>query len=192
MKKKSFTLLECVIAFGLTALLLSVLFGFYRQNSFSTIQLQNAKQKVLARVHTQERLSCLFRNATLSKGEDGSYFYSRGSALHFTFNNGFDPSAEFCDQLEAVLFLDKQENLSLLLTGKDKTQRQEILLENAKELKLHFFDPLALDWIHKWEENQEGVPPMLKISISQNKIPYEFGFILTASDDEIVYQKKGV
>lgn len=146
----------------------------------------------------QERLSSLFRNATLSKGEDSSYFYSgehietKGKALYFTFDNGFDPDKDFCDQIEAVLFLNKEDDLCLLIQSKEKTQRRETLLKKAESLEFHFFDPLTLDWTKKWEESQEGLPPLVKLSIKQDKKMIDFAFTLAAVDDEIIYERKGL
>src|SRR3972149_6517642 len=94
-QRRPFTLLEVIIAMGLTTLLLGILFRYYHQVSVANLKTQQVRQKIFSLSLFQEKLGQIF--SQLSSGEENVSFCTREiresvqSALLIKYNNGADP-----------------------------------------------------------------------------------------------------
>ncbi len=192
MRKRSLTLLEVVIALGLAAILLTTLFGFYRQLFLARANIQKNKETVLQRVWVQQRLAQVFEKAEAEIEEDkGLVFYTAehphatGPALHFYYDHGMDPDPDYCGTLKAMLYLTPQKELMLQVGP----ARKEVLLQGASQLQFAFFDPKEKIWQTGWGEKNEVLPPMVKLTIKTEKED-PFVFFLPGAFKKITYKKK--
>jgi Tfp pilus assembly protein PilE len=191
--KKTFTLIECMIAFALMAILIAALFSFYRQNTLSKAMASKGKKIVLSRMHTQERLSQIFQMTSSEKETSfhtDPYKEAIGDALFFCFDNGIDPDPAFCHEISAILFLDQKQNLCLTTKSSKNAERKEILLENISSLSFSFFDPASNTWEKIWTKE---LPAFFILSLKDphSENPLEYAFFLPTRHD-IIYQKKGL
>ncbi len=193
--KRALTLLEVVIALALTAILLSVLLSFYRQIAFSNLEAKEAKQRILYREWTQEKLTQVFSTALDSEEDEEGYYTLSvadgiGTALAFGYDNGIDSDPNYCDKVRAALYLNAKKELCLI-TWPD---RKQILYTGVQSIHFSFFDLNQLTWRSDWTK-EDGLPEMLKITLYEAKYPkqpIEFAYFLPAQDQQIPYAPKKI
>ena len=185
-KKRSLTLIEVIVALGLTAIVLGTLFTFYRQLFGTKAELQKSKEIVFQRVWLQERLSQLFSNALYKK--EGSVFYtahpsgSIGSALYLYFDNGVDPDPVYCNEVNGMIYLGDDKLLKLCIFP----DRLETLMEDVCSVKFSFFDDDTKEWTTQWPHDKQDIPLMVKIFVTKEK-ETEFVFFLPGAYEKIDY-----
>ncbi|MGE5196158.1 MAG: type II secretion system protein J [Anaerolineae bacterium] len=200
--KRPFTLLEVLIGLCIAAVLVGVLFNFYHQIMLSHIQLEKLTERAHFRQLFQQRLIQVFdhidesSNLHLSEITD-----SRSPALAFCYDNGTDRDKNFCHQLDALLYVDRAKNLSLISWGKQTKARKEILWEGVESIAFGFYSPSEEDWTALWSPDQEENPEMIKCSIKEvqdqtisddhkdEKKPIDFVFFLQPKLEIIAYKK---
>lgn len=162
------TLLEVVIGFALTAILLAFLFSSFRHIAMVDIEVQKARETVHARTVAHLRLSQVFDNLMEKKEEVSFYTDAYGNSLHpalfLTFDNGIDQDPKFSGPQNAVLYLNSNKQLALSLFV-ENTERKEILYENAKLLNFEFFNIKTKLWETTWEEKTP--PMMIKVQVDK-------------------------
>jgi hypothetical protein len=191
-KKQPLTLLEVMIALALTAILLGVIFGFYKQLFYSQTDIQLAKQRVLFRQWTQEKLTQVFSSILSTEGSDKEFYTlniveSKYPALTFNFDNGVDRDPQYCDEVSGLLYLNKQHELRLVTWP----QRSLILYSGVKSLSFSFFDAKNKVWKPEWKA-EESLPDMVKVSLYEMDHPkdeIEFAYFLQ-TDLKITYPAK--
>jgi hypothetical protein len=191
MKKRPLTLLEVIIALSLTGVLLSVLFGFYKHLSFSNVSITAAKQTVLYREWTQEKLAQVFSAALPKEGFcTVSLEKSIGKALSFHYDNGPDPDPNYCHVVRGALHLNSKNELCLITWP----GRKQVLYAGVKAIHFSFFDGEELSWKDAWSE-EDRLPEMLKLTVYEDKHrdqPIEFAYFLPIPNQQIKYAPKKV
>lgn len=168
MRRRSLTLLEVVIGFALTAILLSFLFSSFRHMAKLGAKVQKGREAVHSRSIVQLRLGQLFEN--LNADEKKSSFYtdkhpdSFSEALYFTFDNGIDRDPQFCGLIKAALYLNPKKELCLTLLS-EKKERKEVLFKRAGMLSFEFFNSEKKEWQSSWSE--DAPPHILRFHIDK-------------------------
>jgi type II secretory pathway component PulJ len=153
-QRKSFmTLLETLIAISLLALLLTIVFSFFRELSVLS-QVTEQKQKESFRMrYVETRLAFIFERL-VNENETTRKFYfftqpthsqiSSSPSLIFTFNNGVRPDPNFSSDVLGRLYVDLDKRLTLVTWPIYTLQphaymQKEILLENVVGLRYEFY-----------------------------------------------------
>jgi prepilin-type N-terminal cleavage/methylation domain-containing protein len=131
--KRSFTLIEIVVALALFSLLATTLFGLYmgyvKISRAQVTETARIERLITLRVHL-ERSLC---KAALQNKQH--HFYVEDGALYFTFDNGVDPDPAYSSLIKGVLFQDNQDHFILEeypLT--DSGKRTYVLAEDVRNL----------------------------------------------------------
>lgn len=191
--KKSFSLIEMLIAMALFALVMGSLFALFLHNIHIHDELESlqAKSEVIRRAHA--RLTGVF-SKLIYKIEGRHLFYTpaqasskltqskEGASLVFTFDNGLDRARGFSYDVIAKLYVDQENRLALMIwpnpideKKKPTEVRNEILLENIESMKMQFWKAPNLgvivpvdktgEWLDTWEEDFKGRPTLMKVTL---------------------------
>lgn len=156
-RKKSFTLVELLIAIGLLSLLLTTLFGIYRYIDHTQKKIAQEEKGNFRLLYAQHRLSEVIpQTVSKTRGKDDFYFYTQSSnqsphSLVFIYDNGADGSPIFSGPVIGKLFLEPNGELSLAtwpLISRESNQppmRKEVLLEGVEDIKFSFYMPPRKD-----------------------------------------------
>ncbi len=211
-RKKSFILLEALLAFSILSMILAVLFNSLRTSALLNEKCDRLRQIFFTRYHIQERLSQIFSNIEpclaplLEKGESTFYTTENPSpSLYFTFNHGIDPEEAFTGYVQGHLFLDKA-TLILELTPTDPHysthKRREVLLTGAHSLSFLFYQRPSLvqrtkntsskeafELLSKWPLDYPDIPYCMTLSLKlQDKSLINYSFYLSSSIQPIRYE----
>lgn len=154
-QKRPVTLMEVLIAMGLLAVLMSSLFGYYRQLEVIGTRIKELRSDSFQYRYSQYRLAQLLPKVVNENNKDHVFFTSdqvaetiRGSSLVFTFDRGVDIDPEFSNEVLARLFLDDGGRLCLATwpapsrTGESiPPMHREVLLNKVTALAFQFFVP---------------------------------------------------
>jgi len=161
-RRRFFTLLELLIALAITVVLLSSILFFYRTISMKNAQIDKNEEREFTRRYLEGRLIAILSKATL-KNTKGAFYTlnaiegltkSNQPLLLFCFDNGITLNKELSNEVLALLFVDKQETLSLALwpapTRWEKgttppMAMRESLFAGVKQLRLSFFSAASLE-----------------------------------------------
>ena len=172
MRRQCFTLLEVMIALGLLAVLMTFLFGFYREITDMHHDLDKTREKNFRLLYVQHRLANVISNASFLDSKEvligtnlRTLFYTapednplvKGSSLVLMYNNGVEYPPCFSQNVLGRLYLDKEGSFCLVTwpspnlwkeDGKtfDKMPvKKEILFENIKDIEFVFYVPPKLN-----------------------------------------------
>lgn len=155
------TLIETMTALALLSIVLTLLFGFFKQLSDLQLLTENQQRTSFQMRYAESRLSYIFQR--LIKDSDNYYnekfyFYldpsnnnfSQYPSLVFTFNNGVKRDPTLSDELLARLYIDENQSLCLVtwpVYDKDARDHmhKEILLNNIKNIEYEFYMPPEKD-----------------------------------------------
>jgi hypothetical protein len=162
-KRRSFTLLETLIAISLTVIILGALTYFYSQvvslqrksdrlqvESFKNRYLEYRLLKVIPQTVNPDNENYFFTYTELG----GGFKPGSSRALVFTFDNGIKIEKEFSNKVLGLLYLDQDGKLSLATwpspdrweDGIVPPMKNEILRENVLGFKMQFFVPPDKKW----------------------------------------------
>lgn len=158
------TLLEVLIAFSLTALLLLLLMFFYRDQDYVNVKLDKQEQEAFRMMYVENRLSQILPKTVSSYDvKHDFYFFTSSDAngvlkpglpsLVFTFDNGNELDKSFSNHVLARLYVDKSNRLSLATLPSPNrwegehalSMKQEILMEDVEDLQFEFYVPPEKD-----------------------------------------------
>ncbi len=181
--KRSFFLLEIVIAIGLASVLLSLLFRFLVSYAVIEKKIEAAQIVLLERERMQEKLESIFTSIEPA-GIEGPSFYTlqlpeeRSASLVVLFNAGIDPDPAFSGPNTCRLYLNERGEFCLTQWSSSKTDyRTEVLLKNVKALDWEMLGhrqekdtlsiPIALHWgwLPLWPKKQGGVPSIIRLKV---------------------------
>lgn len=158
--RRCVTLLEMLIAMGLTAILLTALLGYYQQSMWAQKTLQKNLERNFHSLYTQYRLSQIIPtslNPSKDKDKKGVFFFTKppeiyeekSQSLIFTYDNGTGSGPLFSNEVLGKLFVDRKDRLILLTwpvpsrySDPEPPVRPEILQENVDELSFIFYKPM--------------------------------------------------
>ena len=155
------TLLETLIAAGLLALLLVIIFGFFRELSIMSTATEIQQKESFKQRYLETRLAYIFERIVNERDNARTFFFytqppngefSSFTSLIFTFNNGirFDPM--FSGDVLARLYVDKASGFGREATGNlvlamwplhvdnpEQYMKKEVLLENVSKIRFEFY-----------------------------------------------------
>ncbi|MEI8300396.1 MAG: type II secretion system protein [Chlamydiota bacterium] len=210
-KKRSFILLEILLAFSILSMILAFLFNSLKTSALLNTKCDTLQRFFFTRHHIQERLSQIFSNIEpclaplLEKGESAFYTCEEPClSLYFTFNHGIDPEESFTGTVQGRIFLEKN-TLILELTPTDPhyllQKRREILLTNVESLSFLFYQRPSLvqrtkntsssgafELLSKWPIDYPDIPYCITLSLKlQDKSTLDYSFYLSSSIQPIRY-----
>lgn len=163
--KRHFTLLETLIALGITMIILSTLTFFYRQIDAINSQVEIVQKSSFRMRYVENRLAAILPNAVSEADEKKDFFFYTTSSsisyamqgsptLLFTYDNGVKLDKLFSNHVLGRLFLDSDGNLCLAtwpspnrwIEGAAPPMKKEVLLERVKELSFGFFVAPDREW----------------------------------------------
>lgn len=158
--RRTFLLLEMLIALSIMAGALSLLFiGFY-----GTIRAKNTlksdKERIIERERLRLRFAILFKKVICVKECQDEGYYIR-------YQGDVESDSHFRSEIEAFL---RVENKTLKLTcwPPSGTPREEILSTNISTITLQFFDAKAGQFLEPYPNTK---PFMMKVILNDNPIP---------------------
>jgi hypothetical protein len=182
--KRYVTLIECVAAFSLTALLFATLCSTYVYLERNNAKAQHERKNIEEWHYAHARLTSAL-SATTGKGShcvntkiSNHFFYTPRSkkSLVFTYDNGLDIDPLFCKAVLGKLYLEKGALVLLRFPAPHghvntlpEAFQREALLENVKDISFSFYDSISPS--HSWEKewpinNKETIPDFIKIAVS--------------------------
>lgn len=186
-KRFSLTLLEVVIAMGITGLLLSTLWGLYRSwySSYHLMQKSQVKlYRILFTKHTIENLCSLASRP----GQKNFIFSKDAFSVCFSYKPKIDVDPAFRDTLCSLLYLDaKAKTLCLATWGAEEVLRKEVLLDQVSSCKFSFFDKQTSQWILEWLEERDHLPLWMKIELETKGEKETLLFRLSYPEEPILY-----
>jgi len=189
-KKFSLTLLEVVIAMGITGLLLSTLWGIYRNwyNSYGQMQKSQVKlYRVLFAKHKIEHLCfSLARfpsNNTLFTPEK-----TDTPSVFFSYKPKVDIDPAFRDTISSLLYVDsKAKTLCLTSWGEEGKVRQEVLVDQVTGCTFSFFDRQTSNWMAYWPEEIDHLPLWMKVELQTQEEKETLLFRISYPEEPILY-----
>lgn len=157
--KRSFTLLELIIAISLAAILLSTLLFFYSQVYKADQKLFKIEETNFHLMLAESRLQDVLPKTVSQKTKKGDFvfFTTKGSPLFkegtesllFIYDNGIDLDKPFSNHVLGRLFVDKEGQLTLATWPSPKRwednslppMKKDVLLTNVDGLSFSFFVP---------------------------------------------------
>lgn len=174
-KKLKFTLLEVLIALGLTLLLLSTLLSLYVniEKTASWWQREEKTQFTL-RVFTHRMTNIFMR--LLEIDQKKSFFFTSDSGLIFSYDNGASLDRTFSGPVLGQLFIDSKGDLYLItwpekeLWGDSGTPpfHREVLMKNLASMQLSFLhkDENGMTWRSGgYSKENKGLPGAIKMTL---------------------------
>ncbi len=214
-QKRALILLELMIALGLTAILLAVLFRFFAGSVRMDQKISEARSALYQRQHFQIRLSSLFNSITPRSSmppSSGSSFYTlldKTPSFVAIFDNGIDPDPLFSGPILGKLYLDGGSNLTLVYWPLEKTDkplyRKEILLHGVQNIRFQFLakktlqqkDSQAisinssLEWRTDWPKNRWDIPSIIRVIFLHENQEISFAFMLPFIEPIVTYDQQG-
>jgi hypothetical protein len=194
-KRHSLTLIEVVIAAFLCSLIFTFLIQSYMDTQRQRIAIGPCREQTLLSSRIYLRLAPLFSHLKeSSKTEILATPHTLNGGIACTFDNGIDPSPEFCHRITGQLFLDQKQRLCLKTIGSEHKIREEVLCEGVRSLQFSFFDPEIAEWQKQCSvENLAAAPKMIKLEIVFKDFktpPLEWVFFTHLRNEPIVPKKK--
>ncbi len=186
--KRSFMLMEVLIALFLIGIIMTALLQVYKNLSLQNVKADEAVEQILKQHTCSARLQKIFNG--LEKSEKIS-LYTQGLKLFLRWDNGVNINPKLSGPLEGELCL-KGKNLTLSCYRDKEKISEEIFLEGVEDLEFSFYD-IETDWVPTWSPEKGVEPPMIKIRLffdKEKKKGWEIPFFLHQSEHEIFYEKK--
>jgi len=181
---KCFTLIEVLIAISLTGVLVILLLNYFKNSASAHARMVKDEQSLLEEERMHLRLTHLFNHLAPPPSEKESLIFytfssveSRFPALVFAYASGVDKEPAFCGTLQAMLYLSREGELSLVSFPEQGGGRKEFLLDAVSSLSFSFFDPEKMEWKNTWEKTSY-LPIIVKMTLSQEKASHTFVYFL--------------
>ncbi|MCB1111240.1 MAG: hypothetical protein H7A37_06665 [Chlamydiales bacterium] len=163
--KRHLTLLELLIALGLTVMVLTTLTYFYRQVDMIDRNIDRIQRESFEMRFIENRLAHVIPTIVSPRNEKKDYFlqsgrdngdllFKRGSeTLLFTFDNGVDLDKQFSNHVLGRLFVDGEDNLVLAYWPSPKRwekdevlpMKKEVLMRGVERIEFLFYVPPERD-----------------------------------------------
>ncbi len=167
MKKRSLTLIEIIIGFVLSAILIGGLFEIQRQFGILQTKVEKTKDIVFERERFHTKLSQIVRHVT-------DCWVDAKGCLVLQYTQLLDHDRDFRGECLALLHKDGE---SLILTTYGKKIRQDVLLKLDKKATVSylFFDEQTAQWIDhppkdlfKPDKNTHSLIKIMVTGVKQN------------------------
>lgn len=188
-RRKSFTLIEVVIAMLLMGMLLTFSFQVLKNIALTQNKLALDKEKILERAYFNERFSLVFSHLTPEDKFKATEIAGHKGLL-FSYDEGLDSDPAYNGDVFGFLYQDKDYLIFQTWPRKefDKGQRRkEFFFKNGSDFSWQLYDPESRSWIEHWDKKK--LPALIKIKIKQEKELVEYGFIVPNNRLEITLPK---
>ncbi len=192
-----------MIALGLAAVLLTVVFQFLLSNARFEVGLEKAQATLREQERLRERIDSLL--TSIQPPLEGPSFYTlqfpeeKHLSLIASFDAGIDPDPAYSGRNTARLFIDQDNQFCITQWPLEKTShRTEVLLQDIRAIEWEFLghnylkDPHAKQiagtwcWLKSWPKNQTGLPSIVRLHLwqgvdkkKQREPNLQIAFILT-------------
>ena len=156
--RRCMTLLEVLIAMGLSMVLISIVVYFYQQLSLINLEMDKAQNEHFQKRYVEYRLNAILPEIVSPTNKDFHFFigqnnqglFNEGSQnLVFTYNNGVKLDKKMSDLVIGRLYLDKNDRFSLASWPIPKRWKEdeappitkEVIMENVVTLSFSFYAP---------------------------------------------------
>ncbi len=112
-QRRSFTLIEVMIAFCLISIVMYVLFGSFKSSVEMSAKVGKVKLEILERGITHQRLLKVFSLLDSTSIKQETSKSSKHSTISFIFNNGVEPSLIYSGDVRGELFVNSENYLIL-------------------------------------------------------------------------------
>lgn len=157
MKRRSFLLLEMMIAMAIMAGAIAMLFSGFYSAIHNKNKVKNERERVLGLQRLKLRFEILFKDVIDVKEISQSEYYVKYQA-------GIDPDFKFRGERECILNLTKK-TLTLTTWPEEGNPRYEVIAENITSLSFEFFDEAEGQFKPTYPKKK---PPMMKIVLNGN------------------------
>ena len=180
MKKKAFTLIEILISLFLISIILMVMFRFFSSSLRMEIKIEQAKKEIFSKNNLQLRLDTIFSKISNKTFSNSPIFYTENNKLFFVYDNEIDPNPKLSSDVFAILYLSKNQNLTLKIFPFEKEKticRKEILKKNVDSLSFEFFTKKdgEVKKANSWSKKQLKLPVSIKINLDKNSFAFFIG-----------------
>lgn len=193
-KRCPLTLLEVIIGIVLLGVVLTILFGSYRQILKNKSKAVDLKGSIHQTEMCDQRLRYLFEEISVNQEEATFWLQqhldAQGVALRICFEQKLDRDLDFCGQMQGMCFLDSSQQLSFVTLGKSGQPRLEILLDEVKSIEWSCFDGEKKIWVKEWPQLKGKVPKMVKLTINWKGVQRVWAYFLESPKEPIVYAQK--
>jgi hypothetical protein len=156
--KRHLTLLETLIAISLLAIVLTMVFGFFRELAEISRQTELNQKESFQMRYAESRLSFIFERLVNENEEKKKEFYfftqdagrgfSNQPSLIFSFNNEVRVNPNFSGDILARLYVDKDNRLCLAMwpfyvENPHVDMQKEVLMENVTAIRYEFYSAPA-------------------------------------------------
>lgn len=189
-----FSLLEVMIALGLTLMIFTVLLGAYLSAERSALSWQKEEEAYFPQRYLQHRLEDVFRHLTTKIDQQNNYFFSTPPSslfltdtpsLIFSYDNGILLDPRLSGEVLGRLFIDLEGNLTLLTLpsreiwkeGINPPSHAEILMRGVRGLQFEFYhlpqdqnSTGAKDWKSDgWNKELKYLPAIIKMTLIKDE-----------------------
>ena len=174
-KRRSFTLLEILIALFLMGCLLTSLFSSFFQIAKKSVQNRELKQSFLGLTVFEQKIKHLLTRT--KKVWVTTSPEAVGSVLCVQFVSDADVEWDRIADVQGMLYLNEKEQLYFVTwDSKGERPRAELLFEKMDAFTCRFFDEEKKVWVEQWQEKEKGLPSIISLELSWegNKIPFTF------------------
>ncbi|MCB1117666.1 MAG: hypothetical protein KDK50_03680 [Chlamydiia bacterium] len=162
-KKRSFTLVETLLAFSLIAIVVGTLTLHFVKTSRLKARIEQTAHEILKRKLVQERLTQIFGSIYL-EGEEKPHFICKNNQLELIINNGFDHDEALRGAVAATLYL--KNHCLMLKLKKDKAEREENLYSGVRALEWEFMNRQAEVLLKaSWDKDEPLLPLAIRLNL---------------------------
>ena len=185
--KRSFSLIEILIAFSLLSILLSSLFVCFKNQLLFFSRNDELEKSTFTKVMLHDYLSSVFLEIPINKQKNNLYSFE--DQLFFTFNNGSNKNHEIANYVNGKLYVDKEnKNLYLEINSQESDSKQKkLLLKGVETLTFNFIHPITYQPQSTWEQSDPPLPLALSIKVKPDLSLY---FILAQAVPLYDYQQE--
>jgi competence protein ComGC len=184
-KKRTFTLLEIVVATCLLAILLSGLFTTFHHILKTHFEVKDKKQKAFQLELFQQRMKNLFscqKKVWIENHPDLNQ-----SALHLIYEEKLDHDLARTGSQEGIFYL-QDKKLYFVSWTEEGLPRIEVLLDQVDDLTCQLFDRKKREWVSAWPKQVEDNPIMILLDIKWDMNPHlQVVFFLKDPEEQITY-----
>lgn len=197
-RKSCFTLLEVLIALGLTMMILTFLLLAYADAERTSSFWREKEKKEFSKLFLQNHLAEVFRSL-VEVDQEKTFFFTTDEVpgltapgapiLVFSYDNGFIRDPALSKNVLGALFVDSKGTLNLItwpereLWGDMQIPpfHREVLMEDLTFFNLEFF-PMEgdrkMEWIKgDWSKERKNLPGAIKLTaMKKNEAPLTFFF----------------
>ena len=176
MKKKSFLLLEALIAISILAFIVGFGLNLLSSQLKNNHQFQKFKKSFYEKVFLKKEIKEIFYHI---KSDQKDCLVSRGDQLYLVFDAGTFLNPAISGTQQGRIFL-KQKKLQIEILKQDSVIYTKVLSEQIDRFDIWFFDSKKL-WQKSWNPEKEQLPEMIRIEIESSKKVQKFTFLLPSN-----------